>query len=144
MMRDCHQEVTLQPTQNRQLEATQAKSLRIALLEDEPFIAMLLEDLLTDMGHSICASEATQERAVAKFRGENPDIMIADCHLRQGNGIDAVAEILKGGFVPHIFMTGDDLSAKRHLFHPAAVLLRKPFLDEDLTLAIKEALSKQA
>ena len=118
---------------------TSTQKLRIVLVEDEPLIAMLLEDLLTDMGHDVCATEATEARAVSAVIRERPDIMIVDCHLREGSGIDAVAEILKDGFVPHIFMSGDNLRGK--VLDAAAVVLQKPFFDGELSAAIDQALA---
>lgn len=118
---------------------TQTQHLRIVLVEDEPLIAILLEDLLQDMGHDVCATEATQGSAVAACRREKPDMMIVDCRLREGSGVDAVAEILEDGFVPHIFMTGDDLRGQK--LDAAAVVLRKPFLVEELGAAIDKALA---
>ena len=112
--------------------------LRIVLVEDEPIIAILLEEILTDMGHLVCATEATQAGAVAAVRRECPDIMIVDCRLAEGSGIAAVEDILQEGFVPHIFMTGDDLRAEG--LHPAAVVLRKPFRDNEISAAIEKAL----
>ncbi|WP_246659070.1 response regulator [Rhizobium sp. FY34] len=114
-------------------------NLRIVLVEDEALIAVLLEDLLTDMGHHVCATESTQENAIAAFLRESPDLMIVDCRLRKGCGIKAMADILKNAFVPHIFMTGGDLRGQA--LHPAAVILKKPFLDDDLTAAIAKAIS---
>lgn len=118
---------------------TRTRNLRIVLVEDEPLIALLLEELLNEMGHDVCATEATQASAVDAFHRERPDIMIVDCRLREGRGIDAVTEILKDRFVPHIFMTGDDLRAEA--LDPAAVVLRKPFLDIELSKAIEKALA---
>ncbi|MGV8937380.1 MAG: response regulator [Allorhizobium sp.] len=118
---------------------TAAQNLRIVLVEDEPFIAILLEDLLKDMGHDVCATEMTQAGAVAAYRRESPDIMIVDCRLREGSGLDAVAEILSDGFVPHIFMTGDDLRGQK--LDPAAVVLRKPFQVDELIAAIDKSLA---
>lgn len=118
---------------------TRTQNLRIVLVEDEPLIAILLEDLLKDMGYDVCATEATEDNAVAAFRRESPDLMIVDCHLREGNGIAAVTAVLKDRFVPHIFMTGEDL--RHHRLDPAAVVLKKPFLDKDLVAAINKALA---
>lgn len=127
----------MQPEPNTLSENRAAKHLRIVLVEDEPFIALLLEDLLTEMGHTICATTSTQKDAIDAARLEKPDLMIVDCRLREGNGIDAVAVILQDGFVPHIFMTGDDLRGQK--LDPAAVVLNKPFLDKDLIAAIGKA-----
>lgn len=113
--------------------------LRIVLVEDEPLIALLLEDLLQAMGHDICATEMTEIGAVAAIRRTRPDLIIADSRLRTGSGLRAVATILEERFVPHIFMSGEDL--REHVLDPAAVILKKPFFDPDLVNAIEKALA---
>ena len=40
-------------------------ALRILVVEDDALIAMLLADLLTELGHEICAIEGTEVTAVA-------------------------------------------------------------------------------
>lgn len=112
--------------------------LQIMLAEDEPLIALLLEDLLEAMGHTICAVETTEAGVVATGQRTMPDLIIADCRLREGSGIRAVETILKERFVPHIFMSGDVL--RPDALDPAAVILRKPFFDRDLSTAIDKAL----
>lgn len=125
-------------TQRRTLAIdSERQNLRILLVEDEPFIALLLEDLLQEMGHTVCATTATQSGAIAAAGQKSPNMIIVDCHLREGNGIDAMTAILKDGFVPHIIMTGDDLRGQ--ILDPAAVILRKPFLENELSVAIAQA-----
>jgi two-component system, response regulator PdtaR len=127
----------MQSKLNTALDHSGGQSLRIVLVEDEPLIALLLEDLLLEIGHIVCATEATQSGAIAAALRERPDMMIVDCRLREGNGIEAMTAILNDGFVPHIFMTGDDLRGQR--IDPAAVILQKPFLDSQLSAAIDKA-----
>ena len=40
------------------------KALRVLVIEDDAIIAMLLSELLTGMGHGICAIAATEAEAV--------------------------------------------------------------------------------
>lgn len=127
------------PESNTLFKNNAERRLRIVLVEDEPFIALLLEDLLGEMGHTVCAVATTQSGAIDAFRQNSPDLMIVDCGLVEGNGIDAVTVILQDGFVPHIFMTGADLRGQK--FDPATVVLQKPFLDNDLSAAIDKAMT---
>ena len=84
-------------------------ALRILLVEDEAIVAMLFADLLVAMGHEVCAIEATEAGAVTAAVRCRPDLMIVDVHLMDGNGASAVAAILRAGFVPHVFVSGDPL-----------------------------------
>jgi FixJ family two-component response regulator len=64
--------------------------------------------------------------------------MIVDAQLSQGNGVSAVDEILRSGFVPHLFITGD---TKHVLAQKSdAVALEKPFREPELAQAIQRAL----
>lgn len=110
-------------------------ALRILIVEDDAIIAMALADLLKGMGHEVCAVAETEPDAVAAARRCNPDLMIVDANLYEGSGISAVAKILLGGFVRHLFMTGDPFAVLEQV--PDAIILRKPFKIHDLTLAIE-------
>ena len=117
--------------------AMTSKTLRVLIIEDEALIALLFEDMLAEMGHGVCGSVRTAQVAIAAAAQCHPDLIIADLHLQDGSGIDAIAEILKSGFTPHIFVSGDVLD--RAKLHPAAGILQKPFNDRQLTQAIESA-----
>jgi CheY-like chemotaxis protein len=112
-------------------------SLRILVVEDEPLIAMLLADILAEMGHSICAVEATETGAVAAAKKYRPQMMIVDDGLIEGSGTSAIERILLSGFIPHVFVSGGDLDRER--LDPRAVVLQKPFFEADLAGAILKA-----
>jgi CheY-like chemotaxis protein len=115
------------------------KALRILVIEDNAIIAMLLEQTLIGMGHEVCAVEATEVGAVTAAALYKPGLLIVDARLREGNGISAVEQILRNGFVPHIFVSGDDL--RRELLSPHAILLGKPYDELELAQAIQGALA---
>ncbi len=114
-------------------------ALRILIVEDNAIIAMLLEATLAGMGHEVCAIESTETGAVAAAAWHRPSLLIVDAGLSEGNGISAVDRILRDGFVPHIFVSGDNL--KPEMLDPRAVRLSKPFDERDLFVAIQQALA---
>jgi CheY-like chemotaxis protein len=114
-------------------------ALRILIVEDNAIIAMLLETTLADMGHEVCAIEGTETGAVAAAARLRPDLLIVDAGLSEGNGISAVDRILRGGFVPHVFVSGHDL--RPETLNPRAVRLSKPYDARDLHAAIQSALA---
>jgi two-component system, response regulator PdtaR len=114
------------------------KALRVLVVEDDALIAMLLADMCAGMGHDVCALAATEADAVAAAVRCRPDLMIVDERLRDGSGVSAVNQILRTGFVPHVFI-GGDTSAVQAL-RPGAVALQKPFIESDLVRAIQCAL----
>ena len=100
---------------------------------------MLCELALAEMGHSVCAIEATEDGAIAAAVRLKPDLMIVDESLREGSGTAVVRSILRDGFVPHIFASGD-IAGVRALM-PRAIWIQKPFLEHELARAIQLALS---
>lgn len=114
------------------------KKIRVLIVEDEALIALVLAEILEEMGFGVCASEATEAGAVAAAIRHRPDLMIVDARLREGSGIGAVETILRDHFIAHIFLSGDRLAASG--LHPRAILLQKPFLEPELALAIRRAL----
>ena len=103
-------------------------------------LAAILAELLTDMGHDICAVCATAQDAVVHALDYRPDIMLVDVRLGQGSGVTAVATILKTTPIPHIFMSGDMIIIKS--LSEQAVTLRKPFQEFELACALTEAVAR--
>ncbi len=116
--------------------------LRILLVEDEIMIGTLLAEVLVDMGHDICGIEVTEADAVAAAARCGPDLMIVDVWLDEGNGVSAVAEILRDGPMPHFFVSADIASVRA--LKPDAVVMQKPFREQDLARAIDQALHGSA
>lgn len=114
------------------------KQVRVLVVEDEALIALVLSEILEEMGFDVCGSEATEAGAVAAALHHQPGLMIVDARLREGSGIRAVESILRDQFIPHVFTSGDRLEGAG--LHPCAVVLQKPFLEAELALAIQRAL----
>ena len=117
------------------------KPLRILIAEDEAIIAMLLGEVLSGLGHSICATAATEEEAVAAALVHTPDLIIIDAGLREGSGIAAMAKINAHRLTPHLFITGN--AARVKAVQPKAVVLEKPFHEAALVAAIERAMRLQ-
>jgi DNA-binding response OmpR family regulator len=113
-------------------------ALRVLVVEDDAMIGMLLAGMLEEMGHDVCAIEATEADAVSAAAQHRPDLMIVDARLGDGSGVSAVEEILRTGFVPHLFMSGN--VSRVMALRPGAVVLQKPFLEAELARAIQRAL----
>jgi DNA-binding response OmpR family regulator len=114
------------------------KALRVLVVEDEILIGMLLADTLGAMGYDVCAIEATETGAVAAAARCKPDLMIVDARLRHGSGVSAVEEILRTGWVPHVFVSGETSTIQA--LRPGSIVIRKPFRDMELHRAIQRAL----
>ena len=68
----------------------------VVIIEDEPLIALDLEQLVTDLGHRVVKIARTAEQAVEAVQRLRPGLVLADIHLADGSsGLDAVNEILR-------------------------------------------------
>ena len=118
------------------------KSLRVLIIEDDLTIGPLLAETLEQLGHVVCALEVDPAAAVSAARRCHPDLIIVDIGLGEASGIMAVEQILKEGFVPHVFVTGDGLRGLS--LGPEAVLIQKPYRISDLAAAIARAIDGKA
>ena len=114
------------------------KAARVLVMEDDRMIGTLLGEMLAGMGHAVCATEATEAGAVTAAGHCRPDLMIVDVHLGSGSGVRATDEILRGGSVPHVFVSGDISDLITH--RPGAVAIQKPFRVAELAQAIQRVL----
>ncbi len=114
---------------------------RVLIIEDEPIIALDLENLLTELGHKVVATAATRDEAVAKARAERPGLVLADINLGEGgSGIDAVAEILESFDIPVIFVTAYPERLLTGERPEPTYLIAKPFLPETIQATVSQAL----
>jgi two-component system, response regulator PdtaR len=114
-------------------------ALNILVVEDDYLIGTLLSEMLTGLGHSVCALERTEAGAIAAAALHQPDLMIVDAHLSNGSGIAAMETILRDRFVPHVFVTGDKLGTQE--LRPEDVVIEKPFREVNLVDAMTRALA---
>ena len=115
------------------------KALRTLVVEDDAMIGGLLAETLEGLGHTVCAVESNVANAAAAASHWRPDLMIVDVGPGQASGVAAVKEILRSGFVPHVFVTGGTLRGLP--VGPETVLIQKPFRVSDLEQAIQRALA---
>jgi CheY-like chemotaxis protein len=114
---------------------------RVLIIEDEPIIALDLENLVTELGHKVVATAATRDEAVAKALSERPGLVLADINLGEGgSGIDAVAEILNSFDIPVIFITAYPEKLLTGERPEPTYLIAKPFLPETVQATVGQAL----
>ena len=114
---------------------------KVLIIEDEPIIALDLENLVTELGHKVVAIAATRDEAVAKAHSERPGLVLADINLGEGgSGIDAVSEILASFDIPVIFITAYPEKLLTGERPEPTYLIAKPFLPETLQATVGQAL----
>jgi CheY-like chemotaxis protein len=104
------------------------------VLEDEAMVAMLMEDMLAELGYEARLA-STVENALNEAVSGGFDCAILDVNLR-GRRSYPVAEALLARGIPFAFVTGYGLEGVDPRFRDAAVL-QKPFSTSDLQQVIQ-------
>ncbi len=112
-----------------------AAATDVLIIEDEPIIAMDIEELVLGCGHRVVGVASTEADAVEIAAREKPGLILADINLGAGgDGTHAVARIMQHHRAPVIFVTAyPERLLTGEAVEPAFVIT-KPF--EPLTLAI--------
>jgi len=97
----------------------------VLIIEDEPLLALDLQDMLTTAGATSFAFAETEDEAVTEARVRRPDVITSDVLLREGTGPRAVQTILgEIGPVPVIYITASPEQCQPCA--PDASILAKP------------------
>jgi CheY-like chemotaxis protein len=107
------------------------------IIEDEPLIALLIEDHLRGIGYLSVDFAVTEAEAVAAARRRRPDLITSDVRLATGCGIAAVQAICGGRDIPVVFITASTQDVRMRVAD--AVVVAKPFVAGDLSRALSEA-----
>ena len=85
-----------------------SNSPRMLIVEDEPLMAMVLADLLQDLGYDTLGPISGQDDAVEQSKIQSPDVILMDIRLAcGGNGLEAARQIRRGSDTPIVFCTSE-------------------------------------
>ncbi|HEX4298881.1 MAG TPA: response regulator [Devosia sp.] len=113
----------------------------ILIIEDEPLIAMDIEQLVESLGHRVVGIARTHKEAVALYGKTAPKMILADIQLADGSsGIDAVNDILSTEALPVIFITAFPERLLTGERPEPTFLVTKPFNPDMVKALISQAL----
>lgn len=118
------------------VHASERKSIKILIVEDEPLTAMSMQMELGKRGYDAYKMVSSGADAVDSVKTDRPDVVLMDIRLvGDMDGIEAGCQIRMFSEVPIIFMTGysdknDREEIKKN--HPLA-LLDKPVLISEIS-----------
>jgi CheY-like chemotaxis protein/DNA-directed RNA polymerase specialized sigma24 family protein len=113
----------------------------VLIIEDEPIIAMDIETIVRDLGHSVTGVAVTRDEAVSQAIARRPGLVLADIQLADdSSGIDAVKDILQEFNVPVIFITAFPERLLTGERPEPTFLITKPFQRSTVKAAIAQAL----
>ncbi|CAM5774761.1 two-component response regulator [Labrys miyagiensis] len=126
-------------------EATQEIALQIAtdvlIIEDEPIIALDLQTIVEELGHSVAGVARTHKEALAQVAKHSPGLVLADIQLADGSsGLNAVNDILTTVDLPVIFITAYPERLLTGQQPEPTFLITKPFRPEAVKATISQAL----
>lgn len=111
--------------------------MRILVVEDEPLLAMLIEESLVELGHEVVASAATVEQALEALDAGGIDLALLDFTLADEADAIPIAERLRDRGIAFGYLTGHR-SLPLGAGVPKAPLLTKPFTLDQLDGALRE------
>lgn len=111
----------------------------ILIVEDEPLIAMMLEDVLESLGHEVVGTCETLDEALERVEAGGFDLAILDVQLKDGKRVWPVADRLRREGKPFIIATGGHVDPPPSE-HAAAPVLAKPYTIESIEPALERAL----
>jgi len=106
---------------------------RILIVEDEPLIAMMLEDFIDMLGKQLVGTCDTVQAALATIADERPDAAILDINLSGGEKGWPVADALAANNIPFVLSSGGDEVVDGHADRPR---LAKPYTMDGVEKAL--------
>ena len=114
---------------------------KILVVEDDPFIAMHLENILNAAGASVLGPAHDLSGSLSLLESSQVCAAVLDYRLQAGT-TRLLARVLAGRGIPFLFQTSDPGSAKQE--HPGALVIAKPFPAERLISALQALLADRS
>jgi DNA-binding response OmpR family regulator len=109
----------------------------ILIVEDEPLIAMMLEDFLETLGHKVVASCDSVDAALDHVAVGGFEVAILDVSLKDGQ-VWPVADRLAEAGTPFVLATGGHVDPPP-AEHSGAPVLAKPYTNDAIGPALDQA-----
>ncbi len=115
---------------------------RVLVVEDEMVVAMLVEDMLNDLGYEVAGVASRVDEALNAIETSPVDLAILDVHLN-GRAVFPVADSLLAHNIPFVFATayGERGVPEKYRRGP---ILQKPFFTQELQRALATVRSPES
>lgn len=127
---------------------TQARPLRVLIVEDETLTSLFLQGVLKDLGFAVSGIAPSLRTALAIAAGTPSDLAIVDVGLAGdgGDGIDTAAALWERHGIRSLLMTGATFAEFADRIQTARPLglLEKPYSEKDVESAMNGALQQLA
>ena len=120
---------------------------KVLVIDDEPFILMMIEDKLTSAGIKVVTSKESVG-ALELIERERPDLIILDWMLPEISGLEICRQLVKNSELATIpvFMLsakGQSEDRERGLHHGVKRYITKPFSPKVLLAIVLEELNNK-
>jgi DNA-binding response OmpR family regulator len=112
---------------------------RILLVEDDAFIMMALDEMLTEQGLTVAGTARSLPAALTLATSDTFDLALLDVNIGREK-IDPVADALTARGCPFVFTTGCGRSGLPEAYLDRAIV-EKPFYIEEILKALREELA---
>lgn len=116
------------------------------IIEDELVLAFAVEDALREIGYATFAIATSMAEAIAAAETQCPDLIVADHHITDGTGTEAVQSICSEKAIPVVFVTGSEEEVRKQI--PGALIVAKPLtlaeLQENVSAAVARPFRRAA
>jgi CheY-like chemotaxis protein len=109
---------------------------RVLIVEDDPFIATALEEMLAEQGLIIVGVARSLSAALTLAHSAQLDVALLDVNLRH-ESVDPVADALTARCCPFVFTTGCGRAGLPERFADRPVV-EKPFYIEEILKTLRE------
>lgn len=116
---------------------------RLLVVEDEYFVALVIEEAMVGVGHEVLGVFASGEEAIAAAPELKPDLVLMDIRLAGAmSGIEAAIELKQQG-IPCMFASANSDETTRRTAEQAQPVgwVTKPFGQAELVSAVTSALN---
>lgn len=117
-------------------------SKKILIVEDEPFMCMLLRKILSKAGYTVVGEAHDGVQAIEMYKNTVPDLVIIDITMPTMNGIDATRSIKDLDPSSRILMCsamGQEEKINASIDAGALGFVIKPFNEEGVLRAVAKA-----
>lgn len=114
------------------------ESLKVLVVEDEMMIAMMIEDILAELGHEVAGVAMRLPQALELAKDVTADVAILDINL-DGRKSFPAAQLLRDRGIKIIFASGYGSPGLEAPF-TNEVIIKKPFETSDIRSAIQRVI----
>lgn len=115
---------------------TDQDRLNILIVEDELLLAMELEFVLQDLGHTVVGTATCSQEALKLAEDHKPDLALVDIHLRDGPTGVAVADQISASSATKVIFMSANVSRIPCNYAGAVGHIGKPYSENGVKSAI--------